>query len=95
MLANDMCISTDEDLTAKSCIKLLERFFTFKDEGWKTSVITCDSDSQKYHFCIRIKNFKLGMQYDKEQKLSVKEVKTQLWDRHDSDGVNFVLILVL
>lgn len=80
---------------AQSYIKFLERFFSFKDERWKQSIVDKEKSPDEYHLCVRIDNLGSKILFNERIKLNVGEVKTEVWDRDDNRGTDFVLVLKL
>ena len=79
-----------------SFVSLLERLFTFKVEGWKESLLLRDIQSEKYHLCLRLENLKPNENLIPEEKLVVRDFKTEVWSRDDErEGIDFVLVLIL
>lgn len=96
MLNNEILFFGKKDVfSAQNYIKLLEHFFSFKDERWKQLILDKEKSSHNYHLCVRINNLDSNFFFYTEGKLDVHEVKTEVWDRDDNHGTDFVLVLTL
>ncbi len=96
MLDNEILFFGKKDVfSIQNYIKLLERFFSFKDESWKQLILDKEKSPCNYHLCIRIDNLDQKFFFDKDGKLNVNKVETEVWSRDDNHGIDFVLALTL
>lgn len=96
MLDNEIMFFGKKELfSSENYIKLLKRFFSFKNENWEQLIIEQEKSPKKFHLCVRIDNLNSRVFFDNREKLAVDKVKPELWDRDDNDGIDFVLVLIL